>query len=169
MPRNISCPVSHMGSPLLHSRTGQNMNGRLSPSPISSPRVISGSSTPLTGAAGGGAIPFYPQMQMPYTHEYTGLTLNSRSPTRSFGSPSNGAHYLDPKPDMFRAMPQGSPFFQEMVPSDNDFLGNQKETYGGKSVFADRVSQQLLRDHVRPYLPLDLKPTSPVVGRREWN
>ncbi|KAL8207816.1 hypothetical protein R6Q57_007228 [Mikania cordata] len=163
------CPVSHMGSPLLHSRTGQNMNGRLSPSPISSPRAISGSSTPLTGAAGGGAIPFYPQVLKPYPHEFTGLTLNSRSHTRSFGPPANGSQYLDPKPDMFRAMPQGSPFFQERVSSDNDFLWNQKETYDGKSVLADRVSQQLLRDHVKPYPPIELKPTSPVVSRREWS
>ncbi|KAI7742310.1 hypothetical protein M8C21_012000 [Ambrosia artemisiifolia] len=169
MPRNISCPVSHMGSPLLHSRTGQNMNGRLTPSPISSPRTISGSSTPLTGACAGGAIPFYPQVQRPYPHEFTGVTLASRSPTRSFGPPGNGPQFLDPRPDMFRAMPQGSPFFQEIVPSDNDFLGNHKETYGGKSVLADRVSQQLLGDHVKPYPPFDLKPTSPVVSRREWN
>ncbi|KAI3693633.1 hypothetical protein L1987_76581 [Smallanthus sonchifolius] len=167
MPRNISCPVSHMGSPLLLSRTGQNMNGRLSPSPISSPRAISGSSTPLTAAGGGGAIPFYPQVQKQYAHEFMGLTLNSRSPTRSFGPP--GSHFLDPKHDMFRAMPQGSPFIQEMVPSDNDFLGNQKEIYGGKSVLADRVSQQLLSDHAKPYPPIDLKPTSPMVCRREWS
>ncbi|KAJ0778971.1 putative mitogen-activated protein kinase kinase kinase STE-STE11 family [Helianthus annuus] len=166
---NISCPVSHMGSPLLHSRTGQNMNGRLSPSPISSPRAISGSSTPLTGACGGGAIPFYPRVQSPYPHEFTGVTLTSRSPTRSFGPPGNGPHFLDPRPDMFRAIPQGSPFFQEIVPSDNDFLGNQKETYGGKSVLADRVSQQLLGDHVKLYPPIDLKPTSPVVSRRHWS
>ncbi|KAL8207814.1 hypothetical protein R6Q57_007226 [Mikania cordata] len=94
---------------------------------------------------------------------------NSRSPTRSFGPPANGSQYLDPKPDMFRAMPQGSPFFQERVSSDNDFLWNQKETYDGKSVLADRVSQQLLRDHVKPYPPIELKPTSPVVSRREWS
>ncbi|KAK9076675.1 hypothetical protein SSX86_005009 [Deinandra increscens subsp. villosa] len=169
VPRNISCPVSQMGSPLLHSRTGQNMNGRRSPSPISSPRAISGSSTPLTGAGGGGAIPFYPQVQKPYPNEFTGLTLTSRSPTRSFGSPGNGSYFLDPKPDMFRTMPQGSPFFHEIVPSENDFLGNQKETYGGKSALADRVSQQLLRDHAKPYPPIDLKPTSPVINRRGWS
>ncbi|EPS60184.1 hypothetical protein M569_14620, partial [Genlisea aurea] len=44
--RNISCPVSPVGSPLLHPR---------SPSPISSPQTTSGSSTPLTGCVG--AIP----------------------------------------------------------------------------------------------------------------
>lgn len=166
MPRNISCPVSHMGSPLLHPRCGQNMNGRRSPSPISSPRTISGSSTPLTGPVGTVPGSFYHyQVQKqpqpgPYSHEMT-----SRSPNRSFGN------FQEPKPDMFRAMPQGSPFFQEIVPqSDNDFLGNQKETYSGRSVLADRVSQQLLRDHrVKQNPAIDLKPTSPVVNRREWS
>lgn len=96
------------------------------------------------------------------------MGLSSRSPTRSFGPMTTGPHFHDRKPDMFRAMPQGSPFYHEIVPSDNDFLGNQKETYGGKSVFADRVSQQLLRDPVKQYPPIDLKPTSPVISRREW-
>ncbi|KAI3518384.1 hypothetical protein L1887_07057 [Cichorium endivia] len=41
MPRNISCPVSHLGSPLLVPRSVQNMNGGLSPSLILSPRSIS--------------------------------------------------------------------------------------------------------------------------------
>ncbi|XP_076913656.1 mitogen-activated protein kinase kinase kinase YODA-like [Bidens hawaiensis] len=169
VPRNISSPVSHMGSPLLHSRQSPNMSGRLSPTPTSSPRAISGSSTPRTGACGGGALPlpYYPQVSKPYTHEFTGLPLTSRSPTRSFCPPANGPHYLDPKPDMFRAMPQGSPFFQEIVPSENDFLGNQKETYGGKSVLADRVSQQLLSNHVKPYPHVDFKQTLLVMSRRE--
>ncbi|KVH95392.1 Protein kinase, ATP binding site-containing protein [Cynara cardunculus var. scolymus] len=162
-------PKSSSGfSPLLHPRCGQTMNGKLSPSPISSPRTISGSSTPLTGPVG--TVPFYHhqvQVQVqkqpgPYSHE-----LTSRSPNRSFGN------IQEPKADMFRAMPQGSPFFQEIVPqSDNDFLGNQKETYGGgKSVLADRVFQQLLRDHhhVKQNPAIDLKPASPVVNRREWS
>ncbi|CAH1415511.1 unnamed protein product [Lactuca virosa] len=168
---NISCPVSHLGSPLLHQRSVQSMNGRVSPSPISSPRTISGSSTPLNGA--GGAIPFYHhqvQKQQPsvlYTPEFTGLGMSSRSPTRSFGPPPiTGSYYHDPRPDMFRAMPQGSPFFQEIVPSDNDFLGNQKERYSGQSVLVNRVSEQLLRDHVKQNPVIDLNPPSPVVSRR---
>ena len=56
IPRNISCPVSPIGSPLLRPRSPQHMNGRMSPSPISSPRTASGASTPLNG--GSGAIPF---------------------------------------------------------------------------------------------------------------
>ncbi|XP_076897653.1 mitogen-activated protein kinase kinase kinase YODA-like [Bidens hawaiensis] len=157
VPRNISSP-----GPLLHSR--QSPNGRLSPTPTS-PRAISGSSTPRTGASGGGALPlpYYPK---PYTHEFTGLPSTSRSPTRSFGPPGSGPHgphYLDPKPDMFRAMPQGSSYFQEIIPSENDFLGNQK------AVLADRVSQQLLSNHVKPYPHAEFKPTSPVMSRREWS
>ncbi|KAF3448581.1 hypothetical protein FNV43_RR09294 [Rhamnella rubrinervis] len=50
-PRNISCPVSPIGSPLIHSRSPQHMSGRMSPSPISSPLASSGSSTPLTGGS----------------------------------------------------------------------------------------------------------------------
>ncbi|RLM73112.1 mitogen-activated protein kinase kinase kinase YODA-like [Panicum miliaceum] len=53
---NISCPVSPCGSPLLKSRSPQHTSGRMSPSPISSPRTTSGTSTPLSG--GNGAIPF---------------------------------------------------------------------------------------------------------------
>nr|GEW05097.1 mitogen-activated protein kinase kinase kinase YODA-like [Tanacetum cinerariifolium] len=162
MPRNVSCPVSHLGSPLLGPKSGQTMNGRLSPSPISSPRIISGPSTPLTGAAGGGAVSYYNHLQKSYTPEFIGPI--SRSPTPSFGPMTTG-----PQPDMFRAMPQVSPFLQEIVSSDNDFLGNQKETYDGKSVFADRVSQQLLRDPVKQYPPIDLKPTSPMISPRKWS
>ncbi|KAI3713412.1 hypothetical protein L1987_71989 [Smallanthus sonchifolius] len=88
-------------------------------------------------------------------------------PTRSFGLPSNGLHLLDPKPDMFQAMTQGSPFFQEIVPRDDDFLGNQKKHMAGKSVLVDRGSQQLLKHHINQYPPINIKPTSPVVGRRE--
>ncbi|KAK9053136.1 hypothetical protein SSX86_029766 [Deinandra increscens subsp. villosa] len=168
MPCNISSPVHHVGSPLLHSRTGQNMNRRLSPSPISSPKSIMGSPTPLTGAAGGGAIPFYHQVHKPHTPEFTGLTLTSRSPTRSFGPPSNALNLVDPKPDMFRAMAQGSPKFQEMVPPNGDLQGDQKKHMAGKSALLDRGSEQLLKNHINKYPPINFKPTSPVVNRREW-
>ncbi|KAK6137405.1 hypothetical protein DH2020_028828 [Rehmannia glutinosa] len=50
MARNISCPVSPLGSPhLSHSRSPHRINGRLSPSPISSPRPASDASTPPPG------------------------------------------------------------------------------------------------------------------------
>lgn len=47
--RNLSCPVSPIGSPLPGPFAAHHASGRLSPSPISSPRTASGSSTPLTG------------------------------------------------------------------------------------------------------------------------
>ncbi|XWS48458.1 hypothetical protein CRYUN_Cryun13aG0079100 [Craigia yunnanensis] len=57
IPRNVSRPVSPIGSPLLHSRSPQHLNGRMYHSPISSPRTTSYLSTPLTG--GSGAITFW--------------------------------------------------------------------------------------------------------------
>ncbi|KAL3653538.1 hypothetical protein CASFOL_003219 [Castilleja foliolosa] len=59
IPRNISCPVSPIGSPLLRPMSLQHFNGMMSPSPISSPRNMSGASTPLTG--GIGSISFHNQ------------------------------------------------------------------------------------------------------------
>ncbi|KAJ0630689.1 putative mitogen-activated protein kinase kinase kinase STE-STE11 family [Helianthus annuus] len=118
------------GVPVPHSRS-QNMNRRLTTSPTSSPRVIL--PTPLTGAAAGGAVPFYHQAEKPYSPDFMGLTSTSRSPTRSFAPASNALHVLNPECDMFRAMPQGSPF-QEIIPPDNDFVGNQKKRRAGKSV-----------------------------------
>ncbi|RDX62956.1 hypothetical protein CR513_58667, partial [Mucuna pruriens] len=38
--RTISCTVSPIGSPLSRPRLPQHMNGRMSPSPISSPRTL---------------------------------------------------------------------------------------------------------------------------------
>ncbi|KAK1438619.1 hypothetical protein QVD17_04428 [Tagetes erecta] len=111
-----------------HAYEGQNTNRRQSSSPIISPKNIMGSPTPLTQAAAGEASSSSTQVQKPYT---------SGSPTRSFGSPSHGPHLLDPKPDMFRTMPLGPPFFQEMVPPDEDFLGNKKKDKAGKSVLVD--------------------------------
>ncbi|XP_076886738.1 mitogen-activated protein kinase kinase kinase YODA-like isoform X2 [Bidens hawaiensis] len=84
IPRNISCPVSPIGSPLLHSRSPQHLNGRMSPSPICSPRTTSGASTPLTNI-NGSKIPHVNQSV--YLHEIS--------------KPTN--MYRDPVPDMFRA------------------------------------------------------------------
>ncbi|XP_065628478.1 mitogen-activated protein kinase kinase kinase YODA-like [Quercus suber] len=160
IPRNISCPVSPIGSPLLHSRSPQHLNGRMSPSPISSPRTTSGSSTPLTG--GFGAIPFNHMKQSVYLQEGFGSMPNLRN-----GPYANGASYHDSNPDIFRGMQPGSHIFTEVLPSDNDVLGKQfgrpvhGEVYDGQSVLADRVSRQLLRgDNV-----LDLSPRSSLPSR----
>ncbi|KAF8379537.1 hypothetical protein HHK36_028976 [Tetracentron sinense] len=155
--------VSPSGSPLLHSRSPQHMNGRTSP-PISSPRTTSGSSTPLTG--GSDAIPFHHMKQSAYLHE-----SSPRSPNHLH---AEGSTCHDTKPDLFRGMQPGSHVFQELMSSENDVLGKQfgrpahgdsRELYDGQSALADRVSQQLLRNHVKSNPYLDLSPGSPMLGR----
>lgn len=144
IPRNVSCPVSPIGSPLLHPRSPQHVNGRMSPSPISSPRTTSGSSSPLT--SGSGAIPFHhhPNNHSVYLQEFP------KSPRSPY---VNGTSYLDPNPDIFALEKRfGKPA--------------QGETYNGQSVLADCVSHQLLRDHVNLKPSVDLNPCSPSRGRR---
>ncbi|CAL2243745.1 unnamed protein product [Prunus armeniaca] len=165
IPRNISCPVSPIGSPLLHSRSPPHLNGRMSPSPISSPRTTSGSSTPLTG--GSGAIPFVHMKQ----------SINLQEGFGGISKPMNGFYvngpssYHDSCPDMFRGKQPGSHIFSELMPCENDVLGKQfvrpahAEQYDGQSVLADRVSRQLLKDHVKMNLSLDLSPNSPLPSR----
>lgn len=142
---NISCPVSPIGSPLLHSRSPQHLNGRMSPSPISSPRTTSGSSTPLTG--GTGAIPFHHLKQPVYL----------QSPNSPYVS---GPAYHDPNPDFFRGIQPGSHVFGEQFSRVT-----HGESYDGQSVLADRVSQQLLRDQVKLNPSLDFSPRSPLPAR----
>lgn len=165
---NIPSPVSPIGSPLLHSRSPQHLSGRMSPSPISSPRTPSSSSTPLTG--GGGAIPFHHLKQPTYLHE--GMGTIPRSQNNLYSNVSTSYH--NPKPDIFRGMPQVSHVFRELVSSENGFPGNQfgppvqgdsRELYDRQSALANRVSQQLLKDHVKLNPLLDLNPGSPILGR----
>ncbi|KAL0358943.1 UNVERIFIED_CONTAM: Mitogen-activated protein kinase kinase kinase YODA [Sesamum angustifolium] len=161
IPRNISCPVSPVGSPLLYPRSPQHLSGRMSPSPISSPRTTSGSSTPLTG--GIGAIPFHNQ---PMLSQDSYGNLQMRSPSPCVNSPS----YWDP--DILRGVQSGSHAFRELTSYDNDALGKQfvraanGELYDEQSVLADRVSQQLLRDPVKLNPSLDLSPSSPLACNR---
>ena len=135
----------------------------MSPSPISSPRTTSGSSTPLTG--GSGAIPFIHLKQSINLQEGFGGISNS-----SNGLYGNGPSYHDSSPDMFRGKQPGSPIFSELVPSENDVMAKQfgrpahTEQYNGQSVLADRVSRQLLKDHVKMNR-LDLSPKSPLTSR----
>ncbi|KAJ8771473.1 hypothetical protein K2173_026650 [Erythroxylum novogranatense] len=164
IPRNISCPVSPIGSPLSHSRSPQNLNGRMSPSPLSSPRTTSGSSTPLTG--GPGAIPFNHLKQSVYLQE---CFLNMSRPSNTVYN--NGPSYHDSNLDLFRGMQMGSQIFSELIPCEYDALGKQLgrpahgELYDGQSVLADQVSRQLLRDHVKMKPSMDLSPKSPLPSR----
>ncbi|KAJ4831895.1 hypothetical protein Tsubulata_018102 [Turnera subulata] len=166
--RNVSCPVSPIGSPLLHSRSPQHMSGRMSPSLISSPHTASGSSTPLTG--GSGAIPFHSSLH-PATYSQESLGILSRSQNSFYTGSSN--RYPEPKPDLFRGMAQTSYVLHEVISSGNSAPENQfgpsghvnfREFSDGQTVLADRVSQQLLRDHVKLKPSLDLNPNMSVLG-----
>lgn len=165
IPRNISCPVSPIGSPLLYPRSPQHLNGRMSPSPISSPRTTSGSSTPLTGS-GSGTIPFHQLNQSVFLQEDFGIKPKPpQSPYIS--SPS----YHSPNHDIFRGVNSGSQIFRELLSGENDSFGkqfgrpNHGEPYDGQSVLADRVSQQLLRDNPKLSPSLDLSSCSPLPNR----
>ncbi|KAM2075218.1 hypothetical protein ACFX1T_038131 [Malus domestica] len=151
-PKNVSCPISPIGSPLLHSRSPQHVSGRMSPSPISSPRTTSGSSTPLTSSS----IPFQ-HLKQPTTYSLAGIGMTQRSQNCGFHTNGN-MPYHEPKPDLSQGFPQGSYAFRDIFLSDNGVLGNQvghsvsgdpRELFDVQSVLADRVSQQLLRDHIK--------------------
>ncbi|KAI5652825.1 hypothetical protein M9H77_30012 [Catharanthus roseus] len=162
IPKNVSCPVSPIGSPLLHPRSPPHLNGRMSPSPISSPRATSGSSTPLTGGAV--SIPFHHLNHSMYLQEGYGSV--PKSPQSSY---INGPSYWDP--DFSRGMQPGSHAFRELASSENGAIAKQfgrpgfGELHDGQSVLADRVSQQLLKDPVKLNPSLDLNCHSPLTGR----
>uniref|UniRef100_M1CXM8 ATP binding protein n=2 Tax=Solanum TaxID=4107 RepID=M1CXM8_SOLTU len=130
----------------------------MSPSPISSPLNTSGSSTPISG--GNGAIPFRHINQSVYLQEARTVP---NSPYM------NGSSYWDP--DVLRGSPSGSHAFRELASVEYDALGKQfgrlatGELCNGQSALANRVSQQLLRDHVKLISSVDLNPCPPLGGR----
>lgn len=141
------------------------MNGRLSPSPISSPRTASGASTPLTG--GSGAIPFSNNLKQPvYFQEGLGSIPKSLN-----GVYINGSPHHDSNVDIFRGMQMGSHITSELASSENDILGKQlarpphSEPYDFQSVLAGRVGRQLLGEHVKINPSLDLSPRSSLLHR----
>lgn len=168
MARNISCPVSPVGSPLSCSRSPQHINGRLSPSPISSPRATSGASTP-PGGGNFGTLPQYHSKTTNHLHE--GMSMVAM-PQNTFHANGNG--YQEHKPDIFRGIIQAH-LSLEAVSREDDFLGNkverpvlqgQKEqVYDAHLILADKVSQQLLRNPVRLNQGLEIKPSSSVPSR----
>ncbi|OEL21602.1 Mitogen-activated protein kinase kinase kinase YODA [Dichanthelium oligosanthes] len=153
---NISCPVSPCGSPLLRSRSPQHQNGRMSPSPISSPRTTSGASTPLTG--GSGAIPLNHVRQPAYRNE--GFTVISRGLDDHL--PSRPA---DPVHGRFVRGQQLSAGLQERVVSEADILSSQFGKIRHANVWdlhdrplpSERSSQQSFGDHVKLNPSLDLR------------
>lgn len=153
-----SCPVSPVGieSPIYHSQSPKHMSGRLSPSTISSPRAVSGSSTPLSG--GGGAVPLSnPMMSTTSSSEDVGTSPKAQS---CFYPDDYTSHGL--KSDMFRGtLPYGNGFFGENF-GGHAQSGVNGQPYQGQSVLANRVAQQLLRDQVKLSPSFDLNPGSPV-------
>ncbi|GAB4826341.1 hypothetical protein Ancab_009207 [Ancistrocladus abbreviatus] len=167
IPRNISCPVSPIGSPLTYPRSPQQLNGVMSPSPISSPRTTSGSSTPPTG--GSGALPVYLSQHSVYLQEGFGSI-----PKSSNSVFLNGPSYHYRNPHFFRTMQPGSHAFWDLVCSENEVAVKQVgrpshgDLYNGQSVLADRVSQQLLREHVKLNMSLDFGPRSTLPSHKKW-
>ncbi|XP_057527939.1 mitogen-activated protein kinase kinase kinase YODA-like [Amaranthus tricolor] len=166
IPRNISCPVSPIGSPLLHSRSPQHLNGMMSPSPISSPRATSGSSTPLTG--GSGAIPFHLSQQSLYMQD--GFGAMPKSPNSVF---LNGPCYHDHNPNILRGMQSGPRAMMTPVSSESEIRVKQIERErpyqggpcNGRALLADRVSQQLLREQVKLNPSVEFSPRSTLPSR----
>ncbi|XP_052152053.1 mitogen-activated protein kinase kinase kinase YODA-like [Oryza glaberrima] len=164
---NISCPVSPCGSPLLKSRSPQHSNGRMSPSPISSPRTTSGTSTPLSG--GNGAIPFNHLKQSTYSNE--GFAIPSRSPDDLFAS-----RPTDPDLGQFIRVHQVSQGLQERVVSEADILSPQFGKRLG-NVFdlrdklspSERFTHHAFVDHVKLNPSLDLTSGSPHLGLKHGN
>ncbi|KAL9237322.1 hypothetical protein vseg_011885 [Gypsophila vaccaria] len=146
IPRNISCPVSPIGSPLIQARSPQHLRGMTSPSSTCSPHYTSGSSTPLT--CGGGAIPFHHVQAQQSHYMQEGFGIMPKSPNSVF---QNRPCYSNPKPNILRGV-QTSP--RAVVAStDSESVSRVKSCRGGlsngQSVLADRVSQQLRREHAK--------------------
>ncbi|CAE5962275.1 unnamed protein product [Arabidopsis arenosa] len=151
-PRNMSCPISPVGSPIFHSHS-PHISGRRSPSPISSPHALSGSSTPLTGC--GGAIPFHHQRQTTVNFLHEGIG-SSRSPG-SGGNFYTNNFFQEPSRQQDRS--RSSPRTPPHVFWDNN--GSIQPGYNwnkdNQPVLSDHVSQQLLSEHLK-LKSLDLRP-----------
>ncbi|KAL5214435.1 hypothetical protein ABZP36_003587 [Zizania latifolia] len=164
---NISCPVSPCGSPLLKSRSPQHTNGRMSPSPISSPRTTSGASTPLTD--GNGAINFNHLKQQIYSNE--GFAITSRGLDDLFAN-----RPTDPDLGQFIRVHQVSQGLQERVVSEADILSPQfGKRLGNVFDLRDRLSpsehftRHALVNQVKLNPSLDLTSSSPHLGLKHGN
>ncbi|KAK6135236.1 hypothetical protein DH2020_031008 [Rehmannia glutinosa] len=149
-PRNISTPVSPVGSPLLHPRSPQHLNRHISPPPKANTRVSSSSSTPLIG---GNVAIRYPHLNQSILPQESFRILPKHLP--GISSPS----YWDPN------ILQGAS-------SDNHSHRKQFGRFANgqvneQSALADRVFQQLLKAPVKLNPPsLDWNPSSPLTSHR---
>ncbi|KAH9321731.1 hypothetical protein KI387_016370, partial [Taxus chinensis] len=175
--RNISWPVSPSASPLIQPRSPHYRYDGMSPSPISTPILRSGSSTPLTG--GYGAIPL----------QGNGTARQSAHAQEIFGNMPqmmNGPHstcfcgYADSRPDIYWGLqavptPEGSPRPQSHLFVESDVLGkaygrvmrnedgHSQSQYGGHGALAENEPQKLLK--TPQLIGFDLRPVSPILGR----
>lgn len=172
--KNVSLPVSLSGSPLMQSRS-PHRSGMMSPSPISTPLVNSGSSTPLTG--GHGAIPFQVNGTLKQnTHTDESFENFPRSPNGPYinGSCLNSPYHGCGQ-DAYLGInavqtPEGSPTPQDQIAKNSDILGMMRESngelqrqYGGQVALAEHVSQQLLK--IPSKLPgIGFRPGSPMIA-----
>ncbi|CAH2048192.1 unnamed protein product [Thlaspi arvense] len=133
-------------------------SGFRSPSPISSPHALSGSSTPLTGC--GGAIPFHHQRQTTINLLQEGIG-SSRSPG-SGGNFYTNSFFQDSRQ---QDRPRSSSRTPPHIFWDNN--GSIQPGYGwnkdNQPVLSDHVSQQLLSEHLK-MKSLDLRSGFPTPG-----
>lgn len=162
-PRNISCPVSPVGSLRLPYKSLRT-SGKMSASPISSPHTASGPSSPLT--SGGGAIPFHQTKKPIFSHDVVGMIPKSQNGFYSNRKTANQGS----KHEQFGRNLQTTNVSQDVASSDNDahpnhskwgVHGDPREFRDEKSYLADCVSQQLLRDYVRLNACLNRMPDAP--------
>uniref|UniRef100_A0A0A9ANM3 Uncharacterized protein n=1 Tax=Arundo donax TaxID=35708 RepID=A0A0A9ANM3_ARUDO len=131
----------------------------MSPSPISSPRTMSGASTPLTG--GNGAIPLNHVRQPAYRTE--GFSTTSRGLDDHL--PSRPA---DPVHGRFVKVQQLSAGLQERVISEPDIPSRQFVKMGrvkDRPLPSEHSSKQSFGDHVKLKPSLDLTAGPPRLGR----
>lgn len=151
MSEHISCPVSPIGSPLLHPKSLQPMHRRRNPT-ISSPQTASGSSTPCTR----GNVVFsvnHLDHSMPYLHEGMG----TRRPQKSLNV-SSSSLYCKRKLETLSGIPEVSKANGDIVSRQSDLVGSKfipkfhrepGKFCNRQSVLANHVSQLLLIDHLR--------------------
>ncbi|KAK9665479.1 hypothetical protein RND81_14G114700 [Saponaria officinalis] len=158
-PRNISCPVSPISSPLFQARSPQHLRGTASPS-ICSPHNTSGSSTPLT--YGSGPIPFHHSQQSQYMQD--GFGTIPKSPNSVF---LNGPCYSDSKPNIRQGVKSSPRALVSVTVSESEtrVRSSQGGLSSGQSVLADRVSRQLLREHAKLNPSPKYSPRSSLLNR----
>uniref|UniRef100_A0A803LQF9 mitogen-activated protein kinase kinase kinase n=1 Tax=Chenopodium quinoa TaxID=63459 RepID=A0A803LQF9_CHEQI len=146
MPKHISCPVSPIGSPLLHPKSAQPMYRRIST--ISSPQTASGSFTPCRACTSGNVA--FPVKHLDHSLPYR------RSQKRLYAS--GNPLFCKTKLETLSGIPEASQTNGDIFPCRNDLAGSKfvqgihrdpGEICNRQSVLASHVSQQLMIDHLK--------------------